>query len=72
MLKVFFILLFNVEVSRRTRRTCGLLMFFFVIGIVSSYFFLSPTSPYIKWKCRQGSLPGSVTFKIENRDDEVL
>lgn len=58
------------EISRRTCRVCSAIISFFVLGILSSYFFLSPTSPYIKWECRRDSLPGTITFRIDNKNDD--
>ncbi|XP_028391312.1 uncharacterized protein LOC114516131 [Dendronephthya gigantea] len=58
------------EISRRNCRVCSVIIVFFILAILSSFFFLSPTSPYIEWKCHRGSLPGTIKFKIENRNDE--
>ena len=51
------------------RVRCSIILFF-ILGILSSYFFLAPSSPYIKWECRRGCLSGSITFQVENRNDE--
>ena len=66
-----FISLFTLEISRQTCRVRCLIISFFILGILSSFFFLSPFSPYVKWECRRGSLPGTIKFQVESRGDEV-
>ncbi|XP_046850463.1 uncharacterized protein LOC124443959 [Xenia sp. Carnegie-2017] len=60
------------EISRRNYRVLIGIFLFFVFGALCSYFFLSPGSPYVRWVCRHGSLPGSIKFKITNKNDEKL
>ena len=60
-----------LEMSRQMWRVRCSIILFFILGILSSYFFLAPSSPYIKWECRRGCLSGSITFQVENRNDEV-
>lgn len=62
---------FCSEISRRNYRVLIGIFLFFVFGALCSYFFLSPGSPYVRWVCRHGSLPGSIKFKITNKNDEV-
>lgn len=56
---------------RRNCRVCFVLLSFVVVAILTCYMFLSPNSPYIKWKCYRGSLKGTLTFEIDNDQDYV-
>lgn len=57
---------------RRNCRVCLFLLLFFIFGILACYVFLSPGSPYNKWRCRRGSLSGTLSFEIEDRHDEEI
>lgn len=67
-----FAFCFEFLASRRRKGyACLVIVAFLLLAMVACYIFLCPSSPYNKWKCRRGSLPGILTFHLVNRDSEV-